>query len=336
VDLRLSYRIASMAPVLPHPTTLECPVGPAVLKERIGQEAEMIARVPHFNFDNVADFYAAHDRQLWHQGEDIPNWAPPFGAFFAEWNEPRAWNVGGAPLPPDGRDGQVGFLVIALQVTDQTRGDVARWKEVLARMAGASALPGQDERLASCLPEARWVLFCSPWSSLNVRPVCGAPVWLGYCGFVFVSAEGRWLTSFATGLTLRFVASQAGEEGIWSPFHILGLGISFCHCKNVRRVEAEADAGERWHRRTHVPRVKFYTLEINPMREVLRREGRCDEVGIGRALHICRGHFATYSPEHPLFGKYVGTFWRPDHVRGSAGAGEVHKRYQVGGTHADS
>ena len=90
------------------------------------------------------------------------------------------------------------------------------------------------------------------------------------------------------------------------------------------------DAGERFHRREKVPRIRFYTLEINPMREVLRREGQAERVGLVRALHICRGHFATYTPEHPLFGKYVGTFWRPDHVRGSREAGEVNKNYSVG------
>jgi len=52
---------------------------------------------------------------------------------------------------------------------------------------------------------------------------------------------------------------------------------------------------------------------------------------IHRALHICRGHFATYGDDNPLFGKHVGTFWRPMHVRGDKAAGEVRKSYKVQG-----
>ena len=54
-----------------------------------------------------------------------------------------------------------------------------------------------------------------------------------------------------------------------------------------------------------------------------------DATGIKKALHICRGHFVTYTPKHPLFGKYVGTFWKPDHVRGNAKNGIVLKDYKV-------
>lgn len=48
-----------------------------------------------------------------------------------------------------------------------------------------------------------------------------------------------------------------------------------------------------------------------------------------RSFVICRGHFATYTDDRKLFGKYVGTFWRPDHARGSPEAGEVVKQYAV-------
>jgi hypothetical protein len=44
-----------------------------------------------------------------------------------------------------------------------------------------------------------------------------------------------------------------------------------------------------------------------------------------RALHVCRGHFARYTEERPLFGRVAGTFWRPMHLRGSASEGLVLK-----------
>lgn len=46
-------------------------------------------------------------------------------------------------------------------------------------------------------------------------------------------------------------------------------------------------------------------------------------------LHSCRGHFKTYTPERRLFGKYIGTFWIPPHMRGNAEVGIVQKEYEV-------
>lgn len=47
--------------------------------------------------------------------------------------------------------------------------------------------------------------------------------------------------------------------------------------------------------------------------------------------HSVRGHFRHYSPERPLFGKHVGTFFIPAHVRGAKSLGELKKGYLVQG-----
>jgi len=46
-------------------------------------------------------------------------------------------------------------------------------------------------------------------------------------------------------------------------------------------------------------------------------------------FHTVRGHLATYTPEKPMFGKYVGTFWKPSHVRGDADLGRINHEYHV-------
>lgn len=46
-------------------------------------------------------------------------------------------------------------------------------------------------------------------------------------------------------------------------------------------------------------------------------------------LHSCRGHFKTYTPDSRLFGKYIGTFWFPPHIRGSKEVGVVKKEYEM-------
>jgi len=44
-------------------------------------------------------------------------------------------------------------------------------------------------------------------------------------------------------------------------------------------------------------------------------------------LHSCRGHFKTYTQERRLFGKLVGTFWFPPHLRGNVAEGIIDKEY---------
>lgn len=46
-------------------------------------------------------------------------------------------------------------------------------------------------------------------------------------------------------------------------------------------------------------------------------------------FHAVRGHLATYTPDKPMFGKYVGTFWKPSHVRGDKDLGRINHEYHV-------
>jgi hypothetical protein len=109
------------------------------------------------------------------------------------------------------------------------------------------------------------------------------------------------------------------------------LTISFFHCRNVDVHPSllPEKVSER-HRKKHGrPLIRYYVLDIDPMRRVLEglRTGRRDE--LRRALHICRGHFKTFSPDAPLLGKHVGTYWWAPQVRGSKSEGVVVKDYRV-------
>jgi hypothetical protein len=327
--MRLAYRIASTVPMLPGD------VGYEPFVQRAQAEALTIATARKFCFSNVAEFYAGHDRFEWDPCEDVPNWAPPFKVLFAEWVIPRFWNMGGWREEKSDGGAQEGVLSFSLDVTDDNRHLLDHWRLLMGVTAGSrSPLQIEDAILRPILQETRWLSCGSLWLSSGVKPILGRPLWAGLNFFLFISAHGRLLKRLMTGANQRFIADcqgdgGAGEAALWGSLNIFGLGLSFCHCKNVRRVELADDRGGRWHRRTGVPVDRYYTLDIDPMREVLRSEGGSEQSGLQRALHICRGHFAHYTPEHPLFGKYVGTFWRPDHVRGSADHGTVRKDYKV-------
>jgi hypothetical protein len=111
------------------------------------------------------------------------------------------------------------------------------------------------------------------------------------------------------------------------------MSLMLLNCKNVV-VEGKSPEGERKLdsvRKRHglKPFLRYHTIAIEPMKKVLRAQGHIETDGSKRALHIVRGHFATYSEERPLFGKYPGTFWMPWHVRGAASEGMVMSDYVV-------
>lgn len=108
------------------------------------------------------------------------------------------------------------------------------------------------------------------------------------------------------------------------------LALSFLHCKNVtlETTDPPAKLSKAFQRRNGRPLVRYHTLNIEPMRRVLKHEGQSEKTGLRKAMHICRGHFKDYS-KHGLFGKYKGMYWWESHVRGSADEGAVLKDYNV-------
>lgn len=116
-----------------------------------------------------------------------------------------------------------------------------------------------------------------------------------------------------------------------SAAHITLLSMTFAHCKNVS-VQEHRTPPKVAKKRAKAGKpigTTYKTLVIDPMREVLKTEGNIEKNGLKKALHICRGHFATYTEDKPLFGKVTGTFWKPMHTRGSAKQGRVIKDYEI-------
>lgn len=104
---------------------------------------------------------------------------------------------------------------------------------------------------------------------------------------------------------------------------------SLIHCKNVKLTESNIVKKLQTKKRKKKAFFHFNTIIIDAMQATLRSEGNSHKTGLKKALHICRGHFATYTAEAPLFGKITGTFWKPMHVRGHKQEGVVIKRYQI-------
>ena len=111
------------------------------------------------------------------------------------------------------------------------------------------------------------------------------------------------------------------------------LGLSFLHCKNVVVSESLPTRAER--RRANREQnafSRYHILTIELMKTILREEGHIESIGLKKALHICRGHFAEYGAafgKGKLFGKVEGRFWIPQHVKGSMARGVVRKDYSI-------
>jgi hypothetical protein len=107
--------------------------------------------------------------------------------------------------------------------------------------------------------------------------------------------------------------------------------VCFAHCKGVRVADHVVPRQQRRaaERAGRPPLVTYKTIDIAPVTRVLRDEGQIEKTGLKKALHITRGHFAHYTQDAPLFGKYTGTFFRPMHLRGTASAGVSLHDYRV-------
>ncbi|MFD9950230.1 hypothetical protein ACFWYW_56070 [Nonomuraea sp. NPDC059023] len=111
----------------------------------------------------------------------------------------------------------------------------------------------------------------------------------------------------------------------------LAMTFGLMHSKNVDivvQVPGEKQSRAH-HKRRGVPLTRYSVLDIQPVTQALEREGKASAEGLGTALHLCRGHFKTYRPEAPLFGKLSGQYWWKEHPRGNAEHGEVHASYRV-------
>jgi len=287
-----------------------------------------------FDVSNVTEFfYAGSDQEVWEIERDFPNLAPPFDHFWMESVAPSR-------------------IVSGVHGETPWSGDVAGWGcEFRVTSFGPDSVPYSQSFAHQAFDAFRRIA--------DFRDVNGRPVqvqnsitdqdsgWLiNIVPFLQVAGGGVIGPWFDYWLEVRHDGTVYRAAPVYPLFPVdslflghlftlakpLLLAISFLHCRNVAVRDEPVSLSRPERRRLEragIEPVRFKTLDIAPMRQVLADEGGSQSVGIQRALHICRGHFATYSQDKPLFGKHTGTFWVPAHVRGSVKHGVVAKDYRV-------
>jgi len=262
--------------------------------------------LPVLLIDNVADYYFhVSDQEFWSLDKDFPNLAPPFPAF---WCEHR--------LPNRIHSKEKGDTDLSTLIDPNAK------VGILVHAADRKDVTGE-------FPEAtRWVLWCELFIDYGHRGKSPS----GPHGAIFfcVDAEGRcldkpWMQGFADQKDDAIMKALI----IW--VHPTLLAISFLHCKNVTITEntVPKPLAKKYFAKTGSWPVNYKTLVIEPLKQILRREGKSDTVGVAKAMHICRGHFRDYREGRGLFGKYKQVVWTPMTVRGTKGKSAPPREIEV-------
>jgi hypothetical protein len=277
--------------------------------------------------DNVAQYYFKHHttRDGRMDGpEQFPQLAPPFPCAFYEYAlEPSMYDVmfteADRALPR--MLNQAGVLVQSVEV-GTFREQFAHWGNFL-----------QEDRTDV---EAKWVLFITVFAQNNsdreVRGPCSLLI-------VAVGEDGHATSQ----LRCRIWGIRDEVYDLLPPERHVAIGslgslafpaflaTSFLHCRNVSADEhlPPAKLSKAYKRRHGQPLVRFKTLSIEPMKQVLRKQGHIEHHGLSHALHLCRGHFKDYRNSSGLFGKHKGLFWWDMHARGALDQGAVVKDYAI-------
>ena len=242
--------------------------------------------LPIIEITNVAEYYYYGMDQEAIGNLDFPNCAPPFQECWFEYK-----------LPPKIRTAYKGSIEVN---TFRPRiGMYVRYDR---------------------LDEGGWEVYLNPYIEVpDVRPVTA----LGPCN------EWRANVTKDGALGAQFTVSHPGAEvsdsamtalkELISLTHSVFLAISFMHCKNVILTTECVDKklAKRYQERHGMQPVKFHTLVIEPLKQILRKEGKSEQTGLHKALHICRGHFRDYREGKGLFGKHNVLVWQDSIVRGT-------------------
>lgn len=108
---------------------------------------------------------------------------------------------------------------------------------------------------------------------------------------------------------------------------------AFMHCRNVEIIDEPLTRQQSRFKKRQKKKGRdvtyFNILDLYPFRRQIVKDGDSISTGVKRAMHMVRGHFATYTEEAPLFGHTVGSVWKPAHARGHQSEGKIVSDYEI-------
>lgn len=127
-----------------------------------------------------------------------------------------------------------------------------------------------------------------------------------------------------------FLDEPPEDYSIWffSVIQSAMWAIGLMNCRNVTTREVNRHPVKRKkQRRQRDPGLDYHTIVL-PGQRGQQGASHGESSGVTR-LHQVRGHFKTFTPDAPLLGQHVGTYWWGWQVRGSKENGEVISDYKL-------
>lgn len=112
----------------------------------------------------------------------------------------------------------------------------------------------------------------------------------------------------------------------------LNMCLLLLSCKNIGTEinKAPAKLNKKRALNKKGPLFEYRTLKlILPKKQSGGKKSGSETSERETRLHMCQGHFRTYTADAPLFGRLTGRFWIPAHVRGSESKGTITKNYEI-------
>lgn len=129
---------------------------------------------------------------------------------------------------------------------------------------------------------------------------------------------------------------KTGEELTLRLMYVVHATLYTLNAKNVylEAVERPEKCNKKRAKNKKVPLYRYHVLKVAPgvVRKTSQHESAQPVTG-SMPVHLCRGHFRTYTEDAPLFGipGNFGRFWIQAHVRGHKENGVVVKDYELQG-----
>lgn len=112
------------------------------------------------------------------------------------------------------------------------------------------------------------------------------------------------------------------------------VAVGWLNCRNVRTERRDRSGqvgGSKSNRRKACARgLDFHTIHLPGIDRESDNPSASTPSNADFRMHHVRGHFKTFTPEAPLMGKHVGTYWWGWQVRGNKNNGVVVSDYRIG------
>lgn len=270
-----------------------------------------------FDTTNISDYYwSTSEKETWLK-EDFPCCKLPIDPMFVEFKRPPCINNGGVKESSNHMPNLFGWIFTNVSYDDVKNNMPKEALDILHIDKDSNNIVRGVLIFAVKHPNGKFIKSMSGISIIN----------MDYYGKII---NYNSYPFFTENIGLEKYKIFSHDQNMFLKPALLAL--SFMHCKNITINVCEPN---RIVNRERIkcglkPFVRYNIIDIEHMKQILKTEGESEKNGIKKALHICRGHFSTYTEEKPLFGKIAGTFWVPQHVRGSAKHGVVISDYNMG------